>query len=108
MSSRSESSAKVAGKGLLGGVAVADISSDLRKRFGIPDKIDAGAIVTQIDPKSAVARAGVGPGDVIIQVDQNPVNSASDFRAQAGKVEDAKSALLLVSRDNGTMFVLVK
>jgi len=100
--------AKVSSKGLLGGLALSDLTPETRKKFDIPDKIDSGAVVTDLDPRSAVARAGVAPGDVIIQVDQNPVTEVKDFRRLADKVEDAKSALLLVARESGTMFVLVK
>jgi serine protease Do len=98
----------VSSKGLLGGLALSDLTPETRKKFDIPDKIDSGAVVTDLDPRSAVARAGVAPGDVIIQVDQNPVTEVKDFRRLADKVEDAKSALLLVARESGTMFVLVK
>jgi serine protease Do len=103
-----EPQAKLSGKGLLGGIGVAEITKQARQRFDIPDKIESGALVTQIDPRSAAGRAGISPGDVIIQVDQSPVSDADDFRRLAGKVGDARSALLLVSRARGTMFVLVK
>ncbi len=103
-----EPAAKLSSKGLLGGIAVGELTKQARQRYEIPDKVDAGALVTQIDPRSAAGRAGIAPGDVIIQVDQNPVNEPGDFRALADKVGDAKSALLLVSRASGTIFVLVK
>jgi serine protease Do len=103
-----EPDAKVSGKGLLGGLGVAEISRQARQRFEIPDKIESGALVTQVDPRSAAGRAGITPGDVIIQVDQTPVNEPDDFRELADKVGDARSALLLISRASGTIFVLVK
>jgi serine protease Do len=103
-----EPDAKVSSKGLLGGIGVANLSAQARQRFEIPDKIEAGALVTQVDPRSAAGRAGIEPGDVIIQVDQSPVDDPGDFRTLAGKVEDAKSALLLIARASGTAFVLVK
>jgi serine protease Do len=100
--------AKLSSKGLLGGIGVAELSKQARQRFEIPDKISEGVLVTQVDPRSAAGRAGIGPGDVIIQVDQTPVSDADDFRSVADEIGDAKSALLLVSRASGTIFVLVK
>ncbi|MFN2377240.1 MAG: DegQ family serine endoprotease [Candidatus Binatia bacterium] len=94
--------------GLLAGLAVADLSKEARARFDIPGKIDEGALVTRVEPGSAPARAGIQPGDVLIQVDQNPVAGADDFRRHAGKLGEAPSVLLLVARESGTIFVLVK
>ena len=99
--------AKMSSQGLLAGLAVADITPESRRRFDVPDKIDSGVIVTDLDPRSAVAKAGVAPGDVIVQIDQNQVSNAKEFRRLADKV-DGKSALLLVARESGTIFVLVK
>jgi serine protease Do len=103
-----EPQAKLSSKGLLGGIGVAEITKQARQRFEIPEKIESGALVTQIDPRSAAGRAGISPGDVIIQVDQSNVSDADEFRELAAKVGDSRSALLLVSRASGTMFVLVK
>jgi len=99
--------AKTSAEGLLGGLAVSDISQELRRKFNIPEKVDSGAVVTQLDPRSACAKAGIAPGDVIIQVDQNPVSDAGEFRKLADAVE-GKSVLLLVARESGTVFLLVK
>ncbi|HEY2774757.1 MAG TPA: DegQ family serine endoprotease [Candidatus Binatia bacterium] len=99
--------AKPSDEGLLGGIGVADLNAESRRKFQVPDKIDTGAVITQLNPRSPAARAGMQPGDVIIQIDQNPVADAKDFHKLAGKVGD-KSALLLVARESGTIFVLVK
>jgi serine protease Do len=99
--------AKVTGTGLLSGLAVGDLSPELRKKFDIPDKVDEGAVVTQVDPRSAAGRAGIAPGDVVVQIDQHPVSDSKDFHKLADKVQ-GKSALLLVARESGTIFVLVK
>jgi serine protease Do len=105
--SATEPVAKAAAKGVLGGLSVGDLGPEVRRKFGIPAKIDEGAVIVEVDPRSAGARAGVAPGDVVIQINQNPVKDAAEFRAQAAKVE-GDSALLLVARDSGTQFVLVK
>jgi len=98
---------KAAATGLLGGVEVTDLSAETRRKFEVPEKVDSGAVVSAVEPRSAAAKAGIGAGDVIIQIDQNPVTNADQFRKLADKVS-GDSALLLVARENGTMFVLVK
>ncbi|HXC51349.1 MAG TPA: DegQ family serine endoprotease [Candidatus Limnocylindrales bacterium] len=98
---------KVTSTGLLGGIDVSDLNAESRRHFGVSDKIDSGAVVTDVEPRSAAAKAGIGPGDVIVQIDQSPVKDAAAFRRVADKVK-GNSALLLVARESGTMFVLVK
>ena len=99
--------AKTSSAGLLGGITVTDLGPEAKRKFSIGDKIDSGAVVTDIDPRSAAGRSGVVPGDVIIQLDQHPISDAAEFRKLADKV-DGKSTLLLVARESGTIFVLVK
>ncbi|MFN2426484.1 MAG: DegQ family serine endoprotease, partial [Candidatus Binatia bacterium] len=99
---------RLSGEGLLSGLALGELNAENRRRFEIPARIDSGVVVTDLDRRSAVAKAGVQPGDVIIQVDQNPVENVKDFRRHADKAGDSKSALLLVSRASGTIFMLVK
>ncbi len=105
---RGEERAPAEASGLLGGVAVENLTTEVRRRFEIPPKIDDGVVVTDIARGSAGAKAGIAPGDVILQIDQNPVHDSGDFRKLAGEVADSKSALVLVERPGGTMFVLVK
>jgi serine protease Do len=102
-----EKPAKVSSTGLLGGIGVTDLTAEIRKKLDVPEKIESGAAVTQVEPRSAAAKAGISPGDVIVQIDQNPVEDAQTFRKLADKVTGG-SALLLVARESGTMFVLVK
>ena len=88
-------------------MAVANLDEEVRGKLHIDDKVDSGAVVTGIERDSAAARAGLRPGDVVVQLDRKPVKDAAEFRALAAKADD-KSSLLLVARKGGTMFVLVK
>ena len=64
-----------------------------------------GVAVSKIDPRSPAARTGLRPGDVIIGVNRQPVNSMEDFnRLTAGKAE----LLLHLRRGEGALFVLVQ
>ena len=103
----STSIAKTPPSELLGGLAVADLSAELRKKFEISEKIDSGVVVTEVDRRAAPAKSGVAPGDVILQVNQNPVENVGDYQKWAAKVGE-DSALLLIARKDGTAFVLVK
>jgi hypothetical protein len=65
-----------AGRGRLG-VAVVQISPELRAHFGAPD--DRGVLVNTVRPDSPAARAGVRVGDLVLEVDGDAAGSAVDM-----------------------------
>jgi len=69
------------------GVMVMGLTPELRKHFGAPD--DRGLLVARVDPKSPAAKAGIVPGDVLIQVGRRSIADVGDvfsaLDAAAGK-----------------------
>ena len=66
--------------GTLNGVAVsdlADIDPSIRRRLNIPQNI-TGAIITGVDPDSPSATAGLERGDIIQEINRQPVKNADD------------------------------
>jgi serine protease Do/serine protease DegQ len=47
------------------------------QRFGLEEK--KGVIIAQIEPNSLAADAGLVPGDVILGINRQPVNSLTDY-----------------------------
>ncbi len=62
----------------LQGVAVSDLNSQTRQQYSIDRKITQGAVVTEVDPSSAAADQGLKAGDVVIEINKQPVKSADD------------------------------
>jgi serine protease Do len=91
--------------GVLNGVSVDDLNRDARQQFNIPARVK-GAVVTEVDPDSAAARAGLRAGDVILEINKHPVNSAQEAVDLTSKTENKKTLLKLWSR-GGTIFVAV-
>lgn len=92
-------------EGSLNGVAVADIDTRAREQFRIPEDID-GVVVTDVAPDSEAAQAGVRPGDVVLEINRKPVNSAEQA-VELTKNADEKRTLLRLWRDGGSRFVVV-
>jgi Do/DeqQ family serine protease len=94
-----------AGRNALG-VGVAPLTPELRERAGLPD--DArGVIVQSVNPDSRAASAGIREGDVISEVNRQPVDDVGDLRAALERAPD-RPVLLLVNREGRNVFVTVR
>jgi serine protease Do len=89
----------------LHGVTVTDLSAQARRQFNVPREIQ-GALVTDVDPGSAAAEAGLKPGDVIIEINRKPVVSAEDAAKLTENAKD-KTTLLRVWSGRGSHYVVV-
>ena len=85
---------------------VQDVTKELAERLGLDDT--AGALVAEVGDGTPAERAGIERGDVILEVNRQPVQNAAAFaKARAGG-EPGKSVLLLVRSGRGTRYVAVK
>jgi serine protease Do len=79
------------------GVTVQDLSAPLAASFGL--KSPDGALVAQVAPDSAAAKAGLKAGDVITEVDRQPVHVAGDVSSRVGLARPGDRLQLAVWRD---------
>jgi serine protease Do len=61
----------------LDGVEVSDLDSRTKRQADIPSSVQ-GALVTNVDPNSNAAEAGLRPGDIITEINKHPVKSSDD------------------------------
>ena len=92
-------------EGVLNGVAVEDLTTEARREMNLPGRLK-GAVVSEVAPDSASARAGVSAGDVILEINRQRVTSAEDAINLSAKAESKKTLLKLWSR-GATIFVVV-
>jgi len=79
------------------GVTLQDLSAPLAESFGL--KTPDGALVSSVMPGSAAASAELKPGDVITQVDGQPVHTAGDVSQRVGRAMPGEHITLGVWRD---------
>ncbi len=85
------------------GLALGDLNSDTRQQLQTPGDIH-GAVVENVEPGSSAENAGIQRGDVIVEVNRKPVQSASDVQKALGSVPQGQDALVLVWSQGGNTY----
>jgi serine protease Do len=90
----------------LEGVSVENLTPETAREMKLTPE-SKGVVVAEVDPSSHAAEAGLRPGDVIQQVNRQPVKSVQDFDRAMASVKKDDPTLLLVNREGNTLFVAV-
>jgi serine protease Do len=77
------------------GLAVADLTPDARQQANVPEQVH-GVVVENVRPGSPADDAGIQPGDVIVEVNRKPAQSASQFASAVHEDSGGKDLLMLV------------
>ena len=83
------------------GLAVQPLTPALARELGIGADTQ-GLLIMEVDPSGPAADAGIQRGDVIEQVNQQPVRSVADLRSAMER--SGKDPLLLLVNHRGTSF----
>ncbi|MGB6325000.1 MAG: PDZ domain-containing protein, partial [Methylocella sp.] len=85
------------------GMEFSSLTDDVRQQFAIKNNVTGGVVITRVDPDSAAADKHVQVGDVVMEVNQEPVKDPADIakKIRALKGTGKKSALLLVANGQG-------
>ena len=90
------------------GLTLQDLTPATARRLQIPTG-QAGAVITDVDPDSGSAAAGLRAGDTILSVNRQAVSSAAEAGRELQKVRSGGLAQLLLWRSNlGQVFVPVR
>ena len=90
----------------LQGLTVETLTPEIAHDLSLPAQT-AGVVVSSVEPGSAAAEPGLRRGDVIQEVNHQPVRNVSEFKnatAQLGK----QPVLLLVNRGGNTLYVVIE
>ena len=85
----------------LDGFIVSPLNDDVRNRYNIPDTVDYGVVILQIESGSKAEDAGLQPGDVIREINNKKIESITIFKDE---YKNAKKAVLLYIYRNGNYF----
>ncbi|MBZ5559646.1 MAG: DegQ family serine endoprotease [Acidobacteriia bacterium] len=88
------------------GVSVSPLTPDVAARLRAPRDAH-GLVVEDVDPDGRAASAGIQSGDIIQEVNRQPVKSVEDLRAALKKSSD-RPTLMLINRQGSDVFVTVR
>ena len=77
------------------GLAVSNLTADARQQINAPEQVH-GVVVQSVRPASPAEDAGIQPGDVIMEVNRKPAESAAQFASEVHNNQGGKDLLLLI------------
>ena len=88
------------------GLRVQGITPELRERFGLKPE-QRGVVVTEVLPNTPAAEREIRAGDVIVEVQQERVNTPQELQQRIEQLrrQNRPSALLLIESQQGQRFV---
>jgi serine protease Do len=91
-------------KGKLG-LAVEPVTPEVARQLGL--KEPRGVVVKRVEDGSPAANAGIRPGDVILEVDRQPVKDVATLRQLVDKHGKDNPVVMLLKRQDATLYVAV-
>ncbi len=87
------------------GMEVSTLTAALARTYKITAK--TGMVVTRIAPGSPADEAGMREGDLILEVNRQPVQNMEEYVSALNKMKSGGKILLLVKRGNYSQFVII-
>ncbi len=88
------------------GVALAEVPRALARQLDLPP--GRGALVTAVEPGSPADRAGVRPGDVLVEVNRQPVASPQAAVEAIRKAPASEPLLVRIAREGGQLYAALE
>ena len=87
------------------GIQVQNLTPEIARQLNLPSG-STGVVVTDVDPQSVAAEAGLQRGDLVQEVNRKPIHNAQEFH-EALAAAGNQSVLLLINRSGTTHYVVV-
>ena len=89
--------------GVLGSIEVGELTQDMAQRLDLPKSV-RGVMVTKVNDDESELRAG----DVIEEVNQQPVTSVAEFRQIVSSLDPNETQVLSVCRRRTRSFIVLR
>jgi serine protease Do len=89
----------------LASIQVGDLTPEVVRRLDLPNNV-RGVVVTKVEPDSGVAE--LQKGDVIEEINQQPVASVSDYQKIVSSLDSSQAQVLSVCRHRMRSFLVLR
>lgn len=89
------------------GLTVQNLTPEIAESLGLESDVK-GVLVSEVEPGSPAADAGLRRGDVILEVNRERVSNVDEYTKQVAETPPGKTVLLLVRRGESTVFMALK
>ena len=90
----------------LNGVLVDEITPGIGRQLGLGSI--TGVVVASVEEGSLAEAAGLAPGDLLLEVNHQPVTDLASFQKLADSIKPREATLLLVNRQNNFLYVPIE
>lgn len=88
------------------GMTIQDLTKELSEYFDL-DKNKQGVIISDVAPNSPAHQAGIKKGDVLKEINHQPIKDLRAFEQVIKKIPEDKSILLVVKRKGFSLFIIL-
>jgi Do/DeqQ family serine protease len=88
------------------GLTLQPLTGDTASRYGLAAD-DQGLLVTRVDPSGSAATAGIRQGDLIQEVNRQPVRTFAEF-SSAIQQSGSRPALVLIKRRDAVVYLTLR
>lgn len=87
------------------GITVQNITPEIARSLGLEP--GSGVVITEVEPGSPAAKAGMRNGDVIQEINREPIKDADEFNRTVESLKDQENILFLIRRGESNLFIVV-
>ncbi|MEI6315054.1 MAG: DegQ family serine endoprotease [Syntrophus sp. (in: bacteria)] len=88
------------------GMTLQEITPEMARNLGLPEK--GGIVISRVNPNSPAEEAGLKAGDIILKVNRASIQGMKDFTDEIARSSKQETLLLLIKREDATMFLTLR